>query len=754
MSELRMLRLGRNVQLKGEFEHFPKKLRWLQWCIKEDLDSLPGGLHLENIVVLDLSGSLITQLWNPQGLESTKVFGKMKVLNLAGCEHLTSCPDFERTPHLKKLDLSCCEQMSELDPSIGHLKSLTHFSLLGCGSLKTLPQEIWQLTSLEELDLSSCTEITTLPSQMEDPKSLEPVLLGKLKVLSFSYCSNLTICLDFTSMPYLEILDFRSCTKMSELDSSIGLLESLTHLNLSGCESLKTLPQEIWQLTSLQELDLSYCTEISTLPSQIEDLKSLKPVLLGKLKVLNFEGCSNLTISPDFTSMPYLEKLNLDKCKKMSELDPSIGLLESLTHLSLSFCRSLKTLPQEIWQLTSLYKLDLSYCTEITALPSQMEDPKSLKPVLLGKLKVLNFESCHNLTICPDFTSMPHLQKLNFSFCSKMSELHPSIGILKSLIDLNLCNCKSLKELPLENWQLISLEKLDLGGCAKITTLPSQLGNSKSLTHLSLRDCKSLMELPESVCQLTSLKALDLSGCKQLEIIPDVSRLKGLRELRLSGCKRLVNVPDIQKYLNFFLNLEVLNASHGQRIAFLPKWIEKLKSLTELDLSWTAIEELPHFIVSLENLEVLSVSHCDRLKFLPWFPTSLTTPETSGCGKLEDVPGNKQMKLLRGLHLEGCRSLHDSFLQRLQCLVPFKHRPSTLPMLREELLYLKSRQQSDPFATTDPAAASFSTIGLPVQPFCFFVKVRVPAMGFMFEQKRFGKRERMLGREQVPSIWS
>ncbi|XP_031474704.1 disease resistance protein RPV1-like isoform X1 [Nymphaea colorata] len=546
MSELRMLRLGKNVQLKGEFEHFPKKLRWLQWCIKEDLDSLPGGLHLENIVVLDLSGSLITQLWNPQGLESTKVFGKMKVLSLAGCENLTGCPDFERMPHLKKLDLSCCEQMSELDPSIGHLKSLTHFSLLGCGSLKTLPREIWQLTSLEELDLSSCTEITTLPSQMEDPKSLERVLLGKLKVLSFSYCSNLTICLDFTSVPHLEILDFRSCTKMSELDPSIGLLESLTHLNLSGCESLKTLPREIWQLTSLEELDLSYCTEITTLPSQMEDPKSLKPALLGKLRVLNFEGCSNLAISPDFTSMPYLEKLNLDKCQKMSELDPSIGLLGSLPRLSLRHCRSLKTLPQEIWQLTSLEELDLSCCTEITALPSQMEDPKSLEPVLLGKLRVLNFESCHNLTVCPDFTSTPHLQKLNFSFCGKLSELHPSIGILKSLIDLNLCYCKSLKELPLESWQLTSLEKLDLGGCAKITTLPSQLGNSKSLARLSLRDCKSLMELPESVSQLTSLKALDLSGCKQLEIIPDVSRLKGLRELRLSGCKRLVNVPDIQ----------------------------------------------------------------------------------------------------------------------------------------------------------------------------------------------------------------
>ncbi|KAF3779406.1 Volume-regulated anion channel subunit [Nymphaea thermarum] len=441
MSKLRMLRLGKDVRLEGEFEHFPKALRWLQWCIEEHLDSLPDGLHLENIVVLDLSNSWITQLWNPQGLESAKVFRKMKVLKLTNCRNLTSCPDFERMPHLKKLDLERCCRMIELHPSIGHLKSLTHLTLRECASLKRVPQEIWQLTSLEELDLKGCSHITTLPSPMEDPESLNPMLLGKLKVLIFKDCFDLTIC-------------------------------------------------------------------------------------------------------PDFTSMPHLQKLNFTSCEKMSELHPSIGHLKSLTHLFLGQCSSLKQVPQEIWQLTSLEELDLQCCFEITTLPLPMEDPKSLKQVLLGKLTVLNLNSS-NITICPDFTSMPHLQILNFGYC-KMSELHPSIGLLKSLIDLNLGYCRSLKELPLENWQLTSLEMLSLSGCDEIRTLPSQLGDSRSLACLSLRGCESLMELPESVCQLTSLKELDLNGCDQLEIIPNVSSLKGLQKLDLSYCRRLVNVLGIQ----------------------------------------------------------------------------------------------------------------------------------------------------------------------------------------------------------------
>ncbi|KAF3783305.1 hypothetical protein EJ110_NYTH20548 [Nymphaea thermarum] len=151
MSELRMLRLGKYVQLKGEFEHFPKELRWLQWCIEGHLDSLPDGLNLENIVILDLSYSMITQLWNPQ---LTKVFGKMKVLKLSHCGNLTICPDFTSMPQLQKLDFSSCTKMSELHPSIGLLESLTHLSLRHCPLVKRVPQEIWQLPSLEELDLT------------------------------------------------------------------------------------------------------------------------------------------------------------------------------------------------------------------------------------------------------------------------------------------------------------------------------------------------------------------------------------------------------------------------------------------------------------------------------------------------------------------------------------------------------------------------------------------------------------------------
>ncbi|XP_031475918.1 disease resistance protein TAO1-like [Nymphaea colorata] len=235
----------------------------------------------------------------------------------------------------------------------------------------------------------------------------------------------------------------------------------------------------------------------------------------------------------------------------------------------------------------------------------------------LDKLEELELYNCENLITCPLFSSnMTHLHRLDFGDCAKMTKLDPSFGHLKNLTDLILRNCKSVKELPQEVSQLTSLIRLDLTGCYQISALPEPVRHLKQLNWLSLQRCSSLTEIPECIC--------------------------------------------------YFLNLGKLDASHCQCIAFLPNWIEKLESLFELDLSWTAIEELPHSIVSLENLKFLSVSHCYRLKFLPWFPLSLTTPEARGCGKLGDVPGIMQMKLSRRLQLRGCRSLEDSFLERLQ----------------------------------------------------------------------------------------
>ncbi|XP_031476713.1 TMV resistance protein N-like isoform X2 [Nymphaea colorata] len=152
MSQLRMLRLE-NVTLRGEYGHFPRTLKWLNWNPRY-LDSLPSTLPLENIVVLDLSESSITQLWNHHGFRETKVFGQLKVLNLRECVNLTICPDFTTMQHLEILDLLDCRKMTELHP-----EKLQEMNLSGCKNLVDV-LGIEQLRYLKTVKLRGCRSLS------------------------------------------------------------------------------------------------------------------------------------------------------------------------------------------------------------------------------------------------------------------------------------------------------------------------------------------------------------------------------------------------------------------------------------------------------------------------------------------------------------------------------------------------------------------------------------------------------------------
>ncbi|KAF3779411.1 TMV resistance protein [Nymphaea thermarum] len=480
MSQLRMLRLGK-VTLKGKYERFPKRLRWLQWTLC-DLDSLPGALPLENVIVLDLSWSSITQnlrmktstqipyniakrrthcTWIlnfdfPLAHVDRKVLDKLRVLKLNGCWNLAVCPNFIRMPHLEKLDFEYCERMRELDQSIGHLKSLTHLSLRDCHSLVELPQEVWQLISLEMLDLTRCYQITALPSLLGDSKPLKQLLLGKLKVLNLRHCRNLTMCPDFTSMPHLEKLDFGYCQKISELHPSIGLLKSLTHLSLGWCESLKELPEEVCQLTSLQKLDLSCCSQISTLPISMRDLK--------QLNLLSLVGCSSLEEVPEcICSLLNLQVLNCRECRSLASLPNSIGNLKSLEMLDLSRT-GIEELPDSIALLEMLEVLSIAHCKRLKFLPASAPVEPSKRqdyslPLLPPSLTELHAEGCYKLETIADVSNAKGLLELDLRGCERLMDI-PGIEKLNWLKSLKLGGCRSLSNSMKKNVQEGNFEHL------------------------------------------------------------------------------------------------------------------------------------------------------------------------------------------------------------------------------------------------------------------------------------------------------
>ncbi|XP_031478191.1 disease resistance protein TAO1-like [Nymphaea colorata] len=179
---------------------------------------------------------------------------------------------------------------------------------------------------------------------------------------------------------------------------------------------------------------------------------------------------------------------------------------------------------------------------------------------VFGQLKVLNLSSCWNLTICPDFTTMQHLEKLYFIGCKKLTELHPSVKYLKSLTHLFLTGCESLKEMPQGVWQLTSLEELYVCGCSQITALPSQLMDSKSLKRpllgkLKVMDLNSSWNLticPDFTCVHATSREIGFwrvhaADCYEMEVIADVSKAFDLWELDLTGCQKLEDVPGVEQ---------------------------------------------------------------------------------------------------------------------------------------------------------------------------------------------------------------
>ncbi|GKB15820.1 NB-ARC domains-containing protein [Tanacetum coccineum] len=118
-------------------------------------------------------------------------------------------------------------------------------------------------------------------------------------------------------------------------------------------------------------------------------------------------------------------------------------------------------------------------------------------PKCFRRLKVMKLRYCCNLTTTPDFSEITNLEELDLEGCVNMVTLHPSIGMLKRLVVLNLSNCKRLLNFP---------SRLETG-CQKVDQLPEALGWIKSLMELHV-DITAITELPSFVSSLINLESL------------------------------------------------------------------------------------------------------------------------------------------------------------------------------------------------------------------------------------------------------
>ncbi|PPD76193.1 hypothetical protein GOBAR_DD26873 [Gossypium barbadense] len=214
--------------------------------------------------------------------------------------------------------------------------------------------------------------------------------------------------------------------------------------------------------------------------------------------------------------------------------------------------------------------------------------------VLAKKLKVLNLKGSENLIKAPDLTTAPNLEILVLKGCTRLVDVHPSVGNLSSLVLLNLKDCRNL------------------------VSVPGSIGGCKSLKSLNLSGCYKVEYLPENLQQLEFLKELDLSKTALRKPPSFISKLKNLQVLSFNGSKAIQrgktnSMPSMLPSLLGLSSLQMLDLSDCN-LFDIPTDIRCLYSLKELDLSGNNFTSIPS---SLFNLVYLGLSSCKELKSLP-----------------------------------------------------------------------------------------------------------------------------------------
>ncbi|KAG6676419.1 hypothetical protein I3842_15G150500 [Carya illinoinensis] len=335
-------------------------------------------------------------------------------------------------------------------------------------------------------------------------------------------------------------------------------------------------------------------------------------------------------------------------------------------------------------------------------------------------LTIMKFENCEFLEKIPDLSSLLNLKELAVQFCTRLVEVHDSVGSLENLSTLDFFHCSKLRILP-RSLNLRSLCYLGLQDCTSIRYLPEIDCKMESLIQLNLRDT-AIEELPLSIGNLIRLESLYLRGCKNLMHLPIACiRLQHLRWLEIGGnfpnlVKKmrddgLGNFPNLVKSMrddglslmafestkmeaemslreerlhelaspttssNGSTGLQLLNLQNCFQsetnffpISSLFTMLNSSSSLRHLHLSYPHIVCLLTSIKDIMSLESLSLCYYCKLEEIPELPPNIREIDVRGCETLEifrevlkilELNGS-HIRSLRRIHLNSCYKMHEN----------------------------------------------------------------------------------------------
>ncbi|XP_040363487.1 protein SUPPRESSOR OF npr1-1, CONSTITUTIVE 1-like [Rosa chinensis] len=314
------------------------------------LRSLPKSFNPTKLSMLSMGGPcttpLIKGLKNMRYLKSIKLSfyddGRTRIPNCFSIRKKTRrIPDLSGLTSLEYLELSYCNYLVQVHPSVGRLDKLVILKLRNCDKLRMFQKSI-NMKSLETLDLSWCP-LKFFPEIEGDMKSLSHLDLSwnraiKELPLSLYRCPNLTNVPSsiFYGLQRLEDLDLRECYKLvtfpTESDSlppppvfSTNLTSRL-QVHLGDCESLQEISEFPREIDSLY---VSGCESLKRISKLSKILEGKDSKMFGELDLTNcWRLCDNLARTSGVIS-----EVEVDKRLFHEGSEELMGEAEKLTAL-------------------------------------------------------------------------------------------------------------------------------------------------------------------------------------------------------------------------------------------------------------------------------------------------------------------------------------------------------------------------------------------------------------------------------------
>ncbi|GLJ33699.1 hypothetical protein SUGI_0677400 [Cryptomeria japonica] len=431
----------------------------------------------------------------------------------------------------------------------GHFRKLWENGIQAPSQLKELQiseislEEFPDLVGISKDNLENEEGSSIVKAQMNCLENLQIKIKGEKCVSG--------MILSSTDYPNLKSLKLNGLENLMEVNL-IGV-DTLCFLHIKNCKKLKRLTGTS-ELINLERLTISDCPDLELEYLCFRGMMCLEKVSFGrnvkvkcfeldgcpklkatefsceKLVELSIRGCPKLEKLPDFEGPSCLERILIDGCGK-------------LENLQLNGCQNLKIVSGN-FETTKLYICGSPELEELpihaTLVSLSIKNCRDLERVSgtgeFMELAELIIIECPMLEKLPSIAKSTSVKKIVIESCEKLQNISGT-GEFMELAELIIRKCPMLEKLP-SFARSISMKKIVIESCGKLQNISGTI-KFMELAELILSECPKLQKLP-SLAKSTSMKKIVIESCERLQNISGIEELHASEYMQLRYCSNAV----------------------------------------------------------------------------------------------------------------------------------------------------------------------------------------------------------------------